>query len=308
MIKRALFLIAICGCTLAFAQSPAPASAPAATTTPSASVAATPALWQVKGTHGTVYLFGSVHVMKPNVDWETPKVKAALTSADVIYLEIANIDDTASAQPLMMQYGLDTAHPLSSKMSKEDIALLDSTLKSMGMPGEQMFEMMQPWLVAASLEVLPMLKDGYAPTSGFDMKLLAETKGAQKPVKGFETMEDQVHLMADVPQAEQVELLHKQLTELDKSAAQMNDIVDAWQRGDVEKIGQIDNDELALKHPAEYKRMVVDRNRKWAAILDTLLKDPTTGTVFVAVGAAHLAGPDSVLKMLEQSGYKVVRQ
>lgn len=307
-----ILAMAIWAGSIAVAQPtpPAPAnSKPAAAAQPEAAkIIADPAIWRVKGAHGTIYLFGSVHVMKPNVEWESAKVKAALTSSDVIYLEIANLDDTAAAQPLAMQFGLDTAHPLSSKISKDDVALLDTAAKSMGMPGEAMLEPMQPWLVAATLELVPMLKAGYDPTSGIDTKLLAESRGEKKSIKGFETMEEQIHMLADEPMDQQVAELHRQLTELDKSAAQMNDIVVAWEHGDVEKIGTIDNDELATKYPAQYKRIVVDRNTKWTATLDGLLKDPDTGTVFVTVGAAHLAGPDSVLKMLEKDGYKVERE
>jgi uncharacterized protein YbaP (TraB family) len=269
---------------------------------------ATPAMWRVKGAHGTVYLFGSVHVMKPEVEWQAGKVKAAFDASDVLYLEIANLDDMAAAQPLLLQYGLDPEHPLSSKLSQEDVAALDSAVKAIGMPGESAIEPMRPWLVSMTLSVLPMVKAGYSPNSGIDMLLLSETKQGKKAVKGFETMEDQVHLMADVPEAEQISMLHKDLRELEKSAAQMNELVAAWERGDVEKIGAIDNEELATKYPAVYKRMVVDRNARWAATLDGVLKDPKTGTVFVAVGAAHLAGPDSVIKMLEKDGWTVERE
>jgi len=283
-----------------------PAAASAAPT--EATVVATPAMWRVKGAHGTVYLFGSVHVMKPNVVWENAKVKAALDGSDLLYLEIANIDDTASAQPIVMQLGIDAAHPLSTKISKDDQALLDAAAKAMGLPGAQAFEPMQPWLVSVTLSTLPMVKAGYSPTSGIDLKLLAEAKAEQKPVKGFETMTEQMHMVADVPMEQQVKMLHKDLVELDKSTEQTNQLVASWQQGDVEKIGKIDNDELAMKYPEEYKRVVVDRNTKWTATIDGLLKDPATGTVFVAVGAAHLAGPDSVLKMLEKDGWKVERQ
>jgi uncharacterized protein YbaP (TraB family) len=137
----------------------------------------------------------------------------------------------------------------------------------MGLPGESMFEPMQPWLVSATLEVLPMIKGGYDPSSGIDMKMLAEARSAQKPVKGFETLTEQVHLLADASQAQQAEMLHRQLTEMDKAASEMNDLVTAWEHGDVEKIGKMENDELAVKYPAEYKRLVVDRNtrgrRRW---------------------------------------------
>jgi uncharacterized protein YbaP (TraB family) len=171
-----------------------------------------------------------------------------------------------------------------------------------------MLEPMRPWLVSMTLSVLPMVKAGYSPNSGIDMALLAQTKKANKQVKGFETLEEQVHLLADVPEQEQVTMLHKDLAELDKSTAQMNELVAAWQKGDVDKIGAIDNEELAEKYPAVYKRMVVERNQRWADKLDSVLKDPGTGTVFVAVGAAHLAGPDSVITMLEKDGWKVERE
>jgi uncharacterized protein len=293
-------------CAVAQPASGVAAAPPAAQA--SAKQTATPAMWRVKGVHGTVYLFGSVHVMKPEVEWQAGKVKAAFDASDLLYLEIANLDDMAAAQPLLMQYGLDPEHPLSSKLSQEDVAALDSAVKAIGMPGESMIEPMRPWLVSMTLSVLPMVKAGYSPNSGIDMLLLSQTKQGKKKVKGFETLEDQVHLMADVPEAEQISMLHKDLAELEKSTAQMNELVAAWEKGDVEKIGAIDNEELATKYPAVYKRMVVDRNTHWADTLNGVLKDPKTGTVFVAVGAAHLAGPDSVIKMLEKDGWKVERE
>lgn len=308
-----LVAIVVLGSGCAMAQQGAVASGPgdktaAAAPPAEATIVATPAIWRVKGKHGTVYLFGSVHVMKPNVQWESAKVKAALDGSDLLYLEIANIDDVASAQPIVMQFGIDVAHPLSTKISKDDEALLDAAAKTMGLPGAQSFEPMQPWLVSVTLSTLPMVKAGYDPKSGIDMKLLAQAKGEQKTVKGFETMAEQMHMIADVPLEQQVKMLHKDLVDMDKEAAQTNDLVAAWEKGDVENIGKIDNDELALKYPEEYKRVVVDRNTKWTSTLDGLLKDPATGTVFVVVGAAHLAGPDSVLKMLEKDGWKVERQ
>ena len=79
-----------------------------------------------------------------------------------------------------MQFGTDLAHPLSTKISKDDVALLDAAAKSMGLPGEAMLEPMQPWLVSATLEVVPMMKGGYDPSSGIDMKLLAQAKAANR--------------------------------------------------------------------------------------------------------------------------------
>src|ERR1017187_4746373 len=146
-LARFVGLMAVCGCGVAFAQQGTPGektvpemSAPASRATPApaaasvakpaeATMAADPAIWRAKGAHGAGSLVGSVHVMKPNVVWESAKVKAALESSDVLYLEIANIDDTASVQPMVLQFGIDTDHPLSTKVSKDDLELLDAAAK-----------------------------------------------------------------------------------------------------------------------------------------------------------------------------------
>ena len=276
---------------------------------PALKLDATPAMWKVKGVHGTVYLFGSVHVMKPEVQWETPKVKAALAESDVLYLEIPDVDPEAmkSLQPIAMQMGMDAEHPLSTKISKEDFALLDAAVKGLGMPGESMFEPLRPWMVYTVLSVVPATKAGYATDSGIDAKMAAEAKGQKKPIKGFETAEQQLHFLADMPESQQVELLHKALIDLPKSQGQLEEMVGDWTRGDVEKIAAMENDEMKGKYPELYEKLLVKRNQHFAEVLTGLLKDPATGTVFVTIGAAHLAGPDGVGKMLEKSGYSVVR-
>jgi len=276
---------------------------------PAVKVAATPAMWKVKGVHGTVYLFGSVHVMKPDVQWETAKVKAALAESGMLYLEIPDVDPEAmkALQPLALQMGMDVEHPLSTKISKEDVALLDTAVKGLGMPGESSFEPLKPWMVYTILSVLPATKAGYAADSGIDAKLAVEAKGQKKPIKGFETAEEQLHFLADMPEAQQVEMLHKTLIDLPKSQTELDEMVADWTRGDVDKIAAIENDEMKVKYPDLYEKLLVKRNQHFAEVLTGMLKDPATGTVFVTIGAAHLAGPDSVTKMLEKGGYSVVR-
>ena len=156
----------ILGASAVFAQSPAappagtapvPPKAAAAIAKPAQMTHATPALWKVEGAHQTVYLFGTVHAMKPDVDWETPKVKQAFDKSDTLYLELANVNDMAAAQPLIMELGLDKEHPLSTKISKDDVALLDAAIKGMGQPmGEAALEPLKPWLAYVSLASLPL--------------------------------------------------------------------------------------------------------------------------------------------------------
>ncbi len=275
-----------------------------------AAVKAQPAMWKVQGTHGTVYLFGSVHVLKPNVHWETDKVAGAFKKSGTAYFEIADIgaDAQKAMMPMIQQLGLDPQHPLSTKISKDDVAKLDSSLKAMGAEGEAGFEPMQPWLVYLTLSVLPAVKAGYDPTSGVDVMLQKEAATQGKTVKGFETAEEQMHYLADFPQKQQVELLHEALDELPTSVEKLNETVTDWEKGDVEKITALEDGEMKSKHPDLYQKLLVDRNAKISATLAGLLKDPGTGTVFVTVGAAHLAGPDSIIAMLEKQGFSATRE
>ena len=273
-------------------------------------VDAHPAMWKLTGAKGTtIYVLGTVHVMRKEVVWETPKIKDALKSSSALYLEVADIDDAGikAMQPMVIKLGMDQEHPLSTKISKEDFQLLDTAAKGLGAPGEQAFDPMQPWLVYMTLSAIPAMQAGYDPNSGIDKILQAEAKSANKPVRGFETAEDQLHFMAGFPTDLQVKLLHQTLVDLPESVKRMDEIVDDWTQGEVEKIGTAENDEFKTKYPDLYETLLVKRNRAFTDSLATLLKDPATGTIFVAMGAAHFAGDDSVLKMLATKGFSSTR-
>jgi len=314
MINRFLSLVAsgsalalaLLGTMAAVGQTPAPGAAPVAPT-PSATVPADPAIWVVKGPHATIYLFGTIHVMKPEVSWHTDKVKSAIESSSTLIEEVDNVDqaDPAQMQALMLKLGMDQEHPLSTKITKEDLALLDAAAKKMGAPGEQVMEPMRPWTAQVILSVVPIMQAGYDPKSGVDIALAAEFRAAKKPIQGLETMEEQLHFFSDMPQAEEVEALHLQLKEMDSSTKDLVDVVEAWKKGDADTIASIENRSFEKEYPALYTRLVVQRNKAWAEKLSKLLQGE--GTTFVAVGAAHLAGPDSVQKLLEAKGIKSSR-
>jgi uncharacterized protein YbaP (TraB family) len=139
------------------------------------------------------------------------------------------------------------------------------------------------------------------------MVRLSDALDAARDAVGFETAEQQLHYVADMPQMQQVALLHQTLVDLPKSSEQMDEIVADWTRGDVEKIASLENSEMKTKTPELYEKLLVKRNEQFADAVASMLKDPATGTVFVTIGAAHLAGPDSVLKMLEAKGFKAER-
>jgi uncharacterized protein YbaP (TraB family) len=273
---------------------------------------ADPALWVVKGPHSTVYLFGSVHVLQKDKPWRAPKIDAALHDSNDLWLEIPDVDDPSAMQPLILQLGVDREHPLSTLLTKDQLAHLDTTLKSFGIvAGEPAFEPMRPWLVAMTLSVLPIVKAGFDPGSGVEVTLKPEFVKAGKPVHGFETSEQQMHFLADMPQKEQIDYLNQTVDWLGpdghtgEAVAAFNKLVDAWYAGDTANIEHFGVDEMR-KTPNLYRLLIAKRNQGFATQIDGLLKG--TGTSFVAIGAAHLVGPDGVAALLEKQGWKVERE
>jgi uncharacterized protein YbaP (TraB family) len=266
---------------------------------------AAPALWKVQSPTATIYLFGTVHVLKPDVVWRTPAIDAAIRQSDSLMLEVANADDAAAMRPLVMMYGVDQAHPLSSKLDDATKARFAAVLAPLGATPAQM-EPLRPWMAGVAVSTLPLLKAGYKLDSGVEHILTDEMKTAGKPVQGFETAQEQIRYLADVPPAMEMEFFQSSLSEAEKSLSIVNDLVAAWAAGDEARLETLLNAELKDKYPDIYQRLVAARNQRFADSIVTLAKGK--GVVFVAVGAAHLVGADSVQADLAKTGLVAVRQ
>jgi uncharacterized protein len=267
---------------------------------------AAPALWVVQSSAGKIYLFGTVHLLREGTQWSSPELEAAISESQDLYLEIADPANTSNALTSVAKIGFDRDHPLSTKISKADVGLLDTWAKRNGFGSEVAFEPMNPWLVFLILSVTPALHSGYATTGGVDLQIRKEFVAAGKPVRGFETIDMQAHLFADEPQSTQVALLDAELKNptQETGASELDAIVNAWLAGNQSALATtLQFDELT-RSPI-YARLLTDRNKAWASALSERLKQP--GTSFVAVGAAHLLGPQGVPALLQAMGYTVTR-
>jgi len=261
-----------------------------------------PALWVVKDADSTLYLFGSVHVLRPTIGWSSPRVEAAFDSASDIWFEISNPDDQAAIMPLIQQHGLSPETPLSSRLTPEENAELDAAAQAMGASAAQL-QPMKPWLAALSLSVAPLIKAGYDPKSGVELVLKARAEAAGKPIHGFETIDKQIGILAGLPDDVQLVFLRETLKDYENAATKLDEMVEAWARGDVATLDRVTIMEMKEASPALYQAILVDRNTDWANQIQTLLEG--SGTAFIAVGAAHLTGDDSVQAILQKRGVTV---
>jgi len=268
------------------------------------SALAEPALWAIKDKDSTIYLFGTVHVLKPDTKWRSAKIDQALTSSGDLTLEIIGADDPAVMQPLVLKYGLDPSNPLSSKISPEKFKHATEVAQGGGVP-PQALNMMRPWLAAVSLSMIPVIKAGYDPKSGVEVILAGETKAAGKAQKAFETPEQQIRFFADLPAKSEADFLSATLDDVDEGVAKIDKMVTAWAAGDLASLESEFVSEMKADYPELYELLIVKRNEDWAQQLKTKLAG--SGVSFVAVGSGHLVGPDSVQAQLAKLGIKAER-
>lgn len=262
-----------------------------------------PALWVAKRGGSTVYLFGTVHLLPNDTNWQFPALSQALMQSHALYIELTD-DDQAHMASLVLRYGIDTAHPLSSELSGSDYAAVVKAARLAELPGgAAALQPMKPWLAALTLSVEPLLKAGLDPSEGVDNQLKAHMSHAGKPVLGLETAEQQIRFLADLSMPLQIALLRDTLRDAGKDKDELLSLINAWKQGDTGAIAKLENNELKTQEPALYQVLIIQRNTSWAAKIKTMLDQP--GTVFVAVGAAHLAGPDSLQAQLAKLGITV---
>ncbi|WP_395777969.1 TraB/GumN family protein [Aquidulcibacter sp.] len=279
---------------------PAPAAAAAATTQK-----ATPAMWVVKDSDTTIYLFGTFHLMAPGIDWNHGKVKAAFESADTLRLEIANMEAEAPIiANLMASKGqLPPGKTIYDGLTEAQKSALGTIIAQSGFP-PQAIQQMQPWMGSLILAMGLYQKLGLDPNQGVDKTLDGLARAANKPVEGFETGAEQIGFFANLTDQQQKAMLVSTIEDWDQATNMLNDMIDAWKTGNADKLGELMTTSLRTQ-PELAKLILTDRNERWAEWVSARMAKP--GTVFVAVGAGHLSGPDSVQAFLKQKGINSTR-
>lgn len=265
---------------------------------------AEPALWAIKDKDSTIYLFGTVHVLKPETQWRSPRIDGAIKASGDLVIEVQGADDPAVMQPLIMKYGVDQAKPLSTKLSAEDLKRAQTLAQTAGLP-PQAIEPMRPWLASVTLAMMPIIKAGYDPKSGVEQVISAQMKADGKPAGAFETAEQQIRFFADLSPKVEVDLLKSSLEDAEKGTGKIDSMVAAWAAGDLKALENEFVTEMKADYADVYEVLLTQRNIDWANQLKTKLDG--SGVSFVAVGAGHLVGPDSVQAQLAKLGIQAER-
>lgn len=281
------------------------AAAAIGTSTAAEAKAAKPAMWQVYDRDTSIYLFGTVHLLPPGAQWRTPKFEAATRDAGTLVVETI-IDEknpqafAAELARLSVRPGLP---PILDRVRPEKREALRAVIAKSGTP-QAALDRMETWAAAFSLLQLQFKEMGVSGTDGVELTLRRSFAAAGKPIQQLETNSQQLGFFDGLPEVAQRELLEGAVESPAAAKRQFDAMLAAWMSGDVEAIGRTFNAELASS-PELREALLLRRNANWTYWLHSRLGQP--GTVFVAVGAGHLAGQDSVVEMLKKRGLKVRR-
>ena len=294
--------IALFAANPAFAEAQPAVQTAAATTTATAEPSKGPALWKVADADTTIYLFGTVHVLPKEIEWYDATIAKALEGSDILVTEIPmDSSSEAAMQQLTMTKGmLPAGTTLRSLLTAEQTTQYTAALAKLGAPPEA-FDPLKPWLAALTFTIVPLMQSGYDPNSGVEKVLLS--KVGDKPKGALETAEFQLGIFDGMAQDAQVTFMMEAATEMDKAKPMLDRMVAEWAKGDADQLAAVMNE--GLDDPKVAEALLYSRNANWAEWIDTRLDQP--GTVFIAVGAGHLAGAKSVQDVLAQKGIKVTR-
>lgn len=303
--KRARWLIAACAAlfaTTAHAQAPTPG----------------PGLpmWVVRDADSTLYITGTVHILRDTDQWRSPKLDAALESANELRLEVAEIADAATLQKglvaLLPKYGAYDGEPVSSLLTAQERTTLIEKLAEVGAPSDtlDLIDRHQPWFAMIMLG-RDEFTGAHKSVNGIDNVLARWAVAHNLPVKGMETLEVQVALSADGSFDDQLAGLRYKLHPSPVQQLVARRVIDtslgAWLRGETAMTEAL----VAFMRVSSARvgettdALLKDRNEAWAAEIEDILKG--SGTTFIAVGAAHLVGPDSLQTRLKLRGIATER-
>lgn len=268
---------------------------------------AQPAFWVVKDADSTIYLLGTVHLLKPETVWKTDKLLAAMKEAQQLWLELPTTDPQAM-MPEMMQlvtkYGLSPGMPLSKDLTPDEMKTLDEAAKLAGLTASQL-NIFRPWFAALTLSNAAMTRAGYDPSSGVDMNVEAIFKARDIKPNGLESAEQQIKVFGGMTREQELEYLRQTMEEYEEAPTELDLMVEQWSHGDLAGLEEMFVTDMKTETPDLYDALLLNRNANWVGQIQEMLKGK--GVIFIAVGAGHLIGPDSVLAMLKAKGIKSER-
>lgn len=261
-----------------------------------------PALWKLSDADTTIWLFGTVHALPANVGWYRGEVAIAFEGAKELVTEIPETSPQDMSSVVLTKALLPKGQTLRGLLDADQRGRFEKALASLGLPASAL-DPYEPWYAAITLASLPIVRSGFVPENGVESLLSTRASTLGHPREGLETAEYQLGLFDSLPMDVQKRYVLEVADNLPTISDDLGRIIEAWKTGDAENLARLMNEQE--DDPAIMEALMFRRNRAWADWIKSRLDRP--GSVFIAVGAGHLAGPGSVQDELKARGLTVQR-
>jgi len=259
-------------------------------------------VWAIHGDHNTVYLAGSVHLLKANDSALPPGFERAYANSRtlVMELDLGKVDPTAAAGWMMEHGMLPDGKDLHTAIGDERYRRVSTEAARLGLPME-MANQFSPWVLGLQLMELQYAQLGFDQQSGVEEQLEHRAQADGKPTAGLETLTEQLGFFEALTPEEQAKFLDLVVTEMRDVGSDTQAVITAWRAGDAAKLAALLSDEYK-SFPTLYRSLVTERNRHWVPQIEKLLRDKDN--YFVVVGALHLVGQGGLLELMRHDGFK----
>jgi uncharacterized protein YbaP (TraB family) len=269
-----------------------------------------PAIWLLSDADTRIYLFGTVHVLHPQLRWRSAAFDRVARDAQELVLELSDQEMSPENSAAFALMRMTKSVPVLQRVSAGRRAGLARMMRELQIPAGSL-DNIQTWAVAVILGVSQMAHE-YAPgqtsaaqateaTSGVEDTLTAEFRASGRPISGVETAADQISAFRGMPLPVQQAMLDEAVDAYTSGEDAGDPDESDWISGNLDGIAA----EMETLPSPLFEALITRRNRNFADWLARRLDRP--GTVLFAIGAGHLAGRVSVQSMLESRGLHVQR-
>lgn len=260
-------------------------------------------VWVVESASTRLYLCGTIHLLRAQ-DYPLPAAydSAYAASQRLVFELPPGADKGAQLAKQMADAGrIRDGRNLFDLVDQKTADATRAWARKRGVSMDLM-RAFQPWFAALTVAATEYQAAGAEPGRGVDV--FFENKAAQdgKPGEGLETVQQQIALFSELPEARQTELLTQTLAEVEALSGQFGDMVAAWRSGNIDALNKLLFEE-AEEYPDLMEVFLFRRNEAWISRLEQHLAGKDT--VMVLVGAGHLGGERGLIELLTNRGYRV---
>jgi uncharacterized protein YbaP (TraB family) len=259
-------------------------------------------VWAVHGAHATIYLAGSVHLLKAQDALLPAGFEQAYEDSQCVVMEIdlGRIEPTQVSSWIERHGSLPAGEQLRAVLGEPRYARVSAAAATLGAP-MKVFDTQQPWVIAVELAELEYQRLGYDPEQDAEEQLVRRARADHKTTDGLETVNEELGGLEAMSREDQLRALDQTLEELHDAPSDMRTVLAAWRRGDAARLSAILSKEYR-DFPTLYQPLVTVRNQRWLPQIEQLLQGDKN--CMVVVGALHLVGRGGLLELLRRDGYR----